>query len=83
MTQKIRAIFENGVFRPIESVELLNGSQVQLTVQTNEASISAERSLHDADAELDRIAALPIEGDRSPFSGAAHDAVLYGKNGAR
>lgn len=27
---------------------------------------------------LDRIAALPIEGDTDPFSGADHDRVLYG-----
>ncbi len=29
-------------------------------------------------AEIERIAALPIEGDRTPFSGADHDRVLYG-----
>jgi hypothetical protein len=27
---------------------------------------------------IDRIAALPIEGDTDPFSGADHDRVLYG-----
>jgi len=30
-------------------------------------------------AELERIAALPIEGRRDPFSGANHDKVLYGE----
>ena len=28
---------------------------------------------------MDRIAALPIEGDTDPFSGADHDRVLYGE----
>lgn len=28
---------------------------------------------------LDRIAALPIEGDTDSFSGADHDRVLYGE----
>jgi hypothetical protein len=28
---------------------------------------------------MDRIAALPIEGDPEPFSGADHNKVLYGK----
>jgi hypothetical protein len=28
---------------------------------------------------MDRIAALPIEGENEPFSGADHDKVLYGK----
>ena len=29
-------------------------------------------------AIMDRIAALPIEGDDKPFSGADHDVLLYG-----
>jgi predicted DNA-binding antitoxin AbrB/MazE fold protein len=79
MNRTVSAIFENGVFRPTESVALTEGSKVELTVHTPDA---ASRNGSAAET-LARIAALPVEGDRNPFSGADHDSVLYGKHGAR
>jgi predicted DNA-binding antitoxin AbrB/MazE fold protein len=83
MTQKVRAIFENGVFRPVESIRLSSGMEVELTVQTDDNENNTASSIGALNDELDRIAALPIEGDAHPFSGADHDQILYGKHGAR
>jgi len=72
MTIKVRAIFENGVFRPYSPVPLAEGSEVELTINSN-AHIS---SLTDA---IKQIASLPPEGPADGFSGADHDQQLYGR----
>jgi predicted DNA-binding antitoxin AbrB/MazE fold protein len=79
MNRTVSAIFEKGVFRPTESVALSEGAKVELTVRTPDA-VPANGSVAET---LARIAALPVEGDRDPFSGADHDSVLYDKHGAR
>ncbi|WGV26755.1 antitoxin family protein [Halotia branconii] len=33
--QTLRAIYENGVFRPLEKLELVEGQSVQLIIDTN------------------------------------------------
>jgi len=80
MNRTVNAIFENGVFRPTEPVALSDGAHVEITVHTSETV--AEHGVSAA-GMLARLAALPIEGDADPFSGAEHDAILYGKDGAR
>jgi predicted DNA-binding antitoxin AbrB/MazE fold protein len=73
MTAKIQAIYEKGVFRPSSPVSLPEGSEVELTVNSNADSTTL------AD-ELEKIAQLPIEGPSDGFSGADHDRVLYARS---
>ena len=80
MNRTINAIFENGVFRPTEPVTLSDGSHVELTVRTDEPTALSNGSAADL---LSRLAAMPIEGQADAFSGADHDAILYGRDGAR
>ncbi|MDQ3438824.1 MAG: antitoxin family protein [Planctomycetota bacterium] len=80
MNRTVNAIFENGVFRPTEPVALSDGSHVELTVRTDETAAPLNGSAAEV---LSRLAALPIEGKADAFSGGDHDAILYGRDGAR
>jgi predicted DNA-binding antitoxin AbrB/MazE fold protein len=73
MTAKIQAIYEKGVFRPASPVSLPEGSEVELTVNSN----ADPTTLAD---ELEKIARLPIEGPSDGFSGADHDPQLYARS---
>jgi predicted DNA-binding antitoxin AbrB/MazE fold protein len=73
MTKQITAIFEKGVLRPEHPVDLPEGEQLQLIVVTRKAGPPNGNAMH----ALAEIAALPLEGDPSSFSGADHDSVLY------
>lgn len=81
MTKTIHAVFEGGVFKPSEPVEIAEGTVVELTVRSDPeggaASPDAVRSL------VEEMAALPLEGPDDGFSGADHDKVLYGGTDAR
>ena len=70
MTQKVHAVYRNGVFRPSIPPPVAEGTEVELIV----VSQGQSRSLADA---LDEIADLPAEGPQDGFSGAEHDRVLY------
>ena len=72
MNPTISAIFENGIFRPLQPVDLDNGEEVEvILVKRTESNAS------DARAVINRIAELPLEGASDQFSGSDHDAVLY------
>jgi predicted DNA-binding antitoxin AbrB/MazE fold protein len=73
MTKQITAVFEKGVLRPKHPVDLPEGEQLQLIVVTRKSGLSNG----DAANALAEIAALPIEGEPSSFSGSDHDSVLY------
>jgi predicted DNA-binding antitoxin AbrB/MazE fold protein len=69
----IHAIYENGVFRPIEAVQLPDNCEVELSVQTK--GPSPERPL----APLAEIARQFPDNPNSPTDRAAqHDHYLYG-----
>lgn len=74
MSHTISAIFENGVFRPLEKVELTNGEEVEV-ILLDRAETSPKRSLE----ILTEIANLPMEGSTNGFSGEDHDQILYPK----
>ena len=57
MTHSIRAIYENGVFRPLDALTLSEHEQVRLTVE----SISSS-----TEAKTESDAADPLAGIRSP-----------------
>jgi predicted DNA-binding antitoxin AbrB/MazE fold protein len=73
MATSIAAIYEQGVLRPTQPIDLKEGTQVQLII-VNEQDPSITQS---PAAILATIAALPIEGEVSQFSGRDHDTVLY------
>ena len=76
MSRSVTAVYENGVFRPLESVELDEGEEVEVLVDSvRPPSIETSRQI------LRRIASLPIESPDDGFSGADHDAILYPKEG--
>jgi predicted DNA-binding antitoxin AbrB/MazE fold protein len=83
MSQEIRAIYENGLFRPLDPVSLSEHDVVSLVV-----SGASQHLEGGADAALDlqrqalremfdEADSLPLENPER-FSGADHDAVLYG-----
>jgi predicted DNA-binding antitoxin AbrB/MazE fold protein len=79
MSQEVRAIYENGQFRPLDPVSLPEQGLVSLiitpTIPTAPSDVECRQALH---AALDEAARLPIEGSDDGFSGADHDLVLYG-----
>lgn len=83
MSQEIRAIYENGLFRPLDPISLSEHDVVSLVVS---GAASHPQGGADAALDLQRQALREMfdEADRLPlenserFSGADHDAVLYG-----
>lgn len=75
MSHTIAAIYENGVFRPLERVDLDNGEEVEVILLDRAEPSSPQRS-RDILAE---IAALPMESNTNGFSGKDHDDILYPK----
>ena len=75
MTTHVKAIYENGVFRPTEPVRLAEGTAVEVLISQAETA-SPRPSTVD---QLRDIARLPSEGPDDGFSGADHDDLLYGR----
>ena len=75
MANQVEAIYEHGVLRPLQPVELSEGEKVTLSLIRLCESPPGERA-HEV---LSRIAAFanPKEGDR--FSGKDHNDVHYGE----
>ena len=83
MSHTIHAIFDAGVFRPLEPVELAEGTQVEVTVPAAAppAELSPEELVRQQAAIakfLAKMEALPNEGPDDGFSGRDHDKILYG-----
>jgi len=72
MSRQIRAIYENGVIRPLEAVALDEGETLDVVLLSRRTNGRA-----DAARVLADIASLPLEGARDNFSGAEHDRLLY------
>jgi predicted DNA-binding antitoxin AbrB/MazE fold protein len=73
MAKHFTAVYEKGVLRPEHPIDLPEGEQLHLIVVARK-SATPNGNVADALAE---IAALPLEGDTSTFSGTEHDSVLY------
>ncbi len=83
MTQLIQAIYENGVFRPLEPVQLGEHARVSLAVEIPPAAVAADAAMLQRQREaLARLRtemdALPSQAPCDGLGGADHDAVLYG-----
>jgi uncharacterized protein len=73
MATSIAAVYEQGVLRPTQPIDLKEGTQVQLIIVNEQNPAISQNPA----AILAAIAALPLEGDSSQFSGRDHDTVLY------
>ena len=80
MSQHLRAIYEDGVFRPLEPVRLAEHQEITLVLETTENVASAaddERPIWEVAVALvgdipeDALSALPTDG------AAQHDHYLY------
>ncbi|MDQ3634467.1 MAG: antitoxin family protein [Acidobacteriota bacterium] len=72
MSEKISAIYENGVLVLEKPLSVSEGSKVEIIV--------VKKKTKKTPAELlAEIAALPLEGNGENFSGRDHDRILYGK----
>lgn len=85
MTYEIRAIFENGILRPLDPLALVEHDVVTVVVRTETAIkeanklsveiIEQQKALREMFAEAE---SLPNENPGDNFSGGDHDLVLYG-----
>jgi predicted DNA-binding antitoxin AbrB/MazE fold protein len=84
MSQEFRAIYENGLFRPLDPVSVGEHDVISLVIvpapavdQSNEDDVLVRqrKALAEMFAEAD---SLPLENPDDTFSGRDHDLVLYG-----
>jgi len=75
MTKEIDAVYEQGIIRPLQPLELPEGSRLDVIVVTHK-----EPEANGNAAEiLGEIAALPLEGSTDKLAGREHDSILYSK----
>jgi predicted DNA-binding antitoxin AbrB/MazE fold protein len=74
---QIQAVFESGLIRPLEPVELPEGELIEVIVLQRKEKADGEQTPVQI---LARIAALPLEGATDNFSGQDHDRILYPAN---
>ncbi len=74
MTKQIEAIYEHGVLRPLEPIQLPEGARLDVIVITRDKQQVAGQNSAEI---LSEIAALPLEGVADQFSGKDHDSILY------
>jgi len=75
MTKEIEAVYEQGMIRPLQPLELPEGARLDLIVITHEEP----KTNGNAAEILAEIAALPLESASDGFEGREHDSVLYPK----
>jgi hypothetical protein len=87
MDQEIRTIFENGVFRPVDPTVVPEQGEFFVIVRSSSTTPNVEspddaeelRQQRDALKVLfEQAESLPLEVADDGFSGADHDAALYG-----
>lgn len=81
MDHTIPAIFDSGVFRPLEPVDLVQGTQVQVQLKNPEPTNSDEVDEATRKAwndYLDRMESLPSKSPQDGLTNRDHDRVIYG-----
>lgn len=73
MTKEIEAIYEHGMIRPLQPLDLPEGARLDVIVVTHEEV----KTNGNAAEILAEIAALPLEGEKDAFAGRDHDSILY------
>ena len=74
-TKEIEAIYEQGVIRPLQPLDLPEGARLDLIVITHEQP----KTNGNTAKVVAEIAALPLEGSSDDFAGREHDSILYPK----
>jgi predicted DNA-binding antitoxin AbrB/MazE fold protein len=73
MTQRVTAVFENGLLRPTKPLQLRNGDRVEITVETPVPATTspdeAIRRIRDAKTFDEWIAAAAAAADLEPDDG--------------
>lgn len=77
MVITIRAVYKDGAIHPLEPLALEDGASIDVTIEATGADVPTLDPLTIAQL-MAEIAALPLEGDETPFSGEGHDEILYG-----
>jgi len=75
MTKEIEAVYEHGLIRPLQPLELPEGALLEVIVITHEEP----QDISNTAKMLAEIAALPLETSGDAFSGREHDSILYPK----
>ena len=81
MSRSIPAIFDAGVFRPLQPVGLADGTHVELQLQlssppqADEISVSTKKAWLEY---LDRMESLPDHSPKNDLSNRDHDRIIYG-----
>jgi predicted DNA-binding antitoxin AbrB/MazE fold protein len=73
MTIKVGAVYEHGIIRPLQPLQLAEGTRLALILVTHEQ----HRGSRNAAEILAEIAALPVEAPNEFFAGREHDLSLY------
>lgn len=97
MTMTIDAVYESGIFRPLEQMDLTEGRRVKLIVDAEDAATAlpsgpepsrAAEIMSEAEAQarmeiVQAITALAVSHGRLETASRDHDKFLYGAEGAR
>ena len=73
MTKEIEAVYERGMIRPLQPLELPEGAHLDVIVITHDEI----KTNGNAAEILAEIAALPLEGADDAFADRDHDSILY------
>ncbi len=73
MTKQIEAVYEEGILRPLEPLQLPEGARLNIILMTRDE----ERPQQSPSQILAEIAVLPEEAAAGNFSGRDHDSILY------
>lgn len=80
MSHTVPAVFDAGVFRPLEPVDLAEGTQVVVQMPQSElAEVVDEETRAAWIAYLDRMAAMPDDSPADGLSNRDHDRIIYGE----
>ena len=79
MSRTIPAIYDAGVFRPLEPVELADGTRVEVQVVAASATDEVDDATRKSWCEyLDRMEALPDAPSPDGLTNRDHDRIIYG-----
>jgi predicted DNA-binding antitoxin AbrB/MazE fold protein len=81
MNDTIPAVFDDGVFRPLQPVDLAKGTRVEVKLAMPSPASNDEMDDETRQAwcdYLDRMGSLPDEFPRDGLSNRDHDRIIYG-----
>jgi predicted DNA-binding antitoxin AbrB/MazE fold protein len=85
MTPTLEAVYESGIFRPLEPVELPEGEHVWIVKKQGDVQpvVSLTKEAQSPADIVAEISALAVRHGTEETSSRDHDKVLYGPEGAR